>query len=168
MADKKGSGDRARKRIEKAQRQREALRLFNEGLQQFEIAAELGVSGATISRDLGFIREQTLEATKQERLEWLARELSKLDMDEADLRYELRGRDNPDMRPKLRERLQIRDRILRIQERRAKLLGLDSPSQLRNLNVDLAALSDEQLRRIARGEDVLSVLTDSGASAGAA
>lgn len=46
------------------------------------------------------------------------------------------------------------DRILRIQKRRAKLLGLDSPEKvdLKIDEIDWDSLSDEQLRRIAEGE----------------
>lgn len=37
-----------------------------------------------------------------------------------------------------------------------KILGLDAPAK--NLNVDLSTLTDEQLDRLVKGEDVLSVL----------
>ena len=55
-----------------------------------------------------------------------------------------------------RERPIITDRILRIMERRARLLGLDAPTK--QLDIDLSSLTTEQLERIARGEDVIHVL----------
>lgn len=58
------------------------------------------------------------------------------------------------------------DRILRIMERRSKLLGLDAPAKQHNLNVDLSNLTDEQLQRIAAGEDPASVLAATTQSGG--
>ena len=45
-------------------------------------------------------------------------------------------------------------------ERRAKLLGLDAPTkqQSENLNIDMGQLTDDQLQRIANGEDPIHVL----------
>ena len=42
------------------------------------------------------------------------------------------------------------DRMLRIMERRARLLGLDAPTKS-HINVDVATLTDEQLEALARG-----------------
>lgn len=50
------------------------------------------------------------------------------------------------------------DRVLRIMDRRAKLLGLDAPSQTRSVNVDLDDLSDDELIRVANGEDPFDVI----------
>lgn len=55
------------------------------------------------------------------------------------------------------------DRVLRIMERRSKLLGLDSPQRI-SANVNLAQLTDEQLSRIAAGEDFMRVITDQSES----
>ena len=54
------------------------------------------------------------------------------------------------------------DRVLRIMDRRAKLLGLDTPQQLNALirNINLAQLTDEQLARITEGEDLLYVIAN--------
>lgn len=49
--------------------------------------------------------------------------------------------------------------LLSCNQRRAKLLGLDAPKRRRNFDIDLQTLTDEQLTRLAAGEDVLDVLT---------
>jgi len=56
------------------------------------------------------------------------------------------------------------DRMLRIMERRARLLGLDKPTKVQNLDIDLSKLTDEQLLRIAAGEDPTNVLADTRSS----
>jgi len=48
-------------------------------------------------------------------------------------------------------------------DRRIKLLGLDAPERAQNLNLDMSALSLEQLERIANGEDPWHVLATTGA-----
>jgi len=54
------------------------------------------------------------------------------------------------------------DRALRISESRRKLLGLDATTKNTNLNIDLNELTDEQLERIASGEDPAHVLAVTG------
>jgi len=57
------------------------------------------------------------------------------------------------------------DRVLKLMERRAKLLGMDAPQQLNALirNINLGQLTDEQLTRIAEGEDLLYVIANPSA-----
>ena len=52
------------------------------------------------------------------------------------------------------------DRVLKIMERRAKLLGLDmvAANTVQNLNIDMSTLAMGQVERIAHGEDPISVL----------
>lgn len=50
--------------------------------------------------------------------------------------------------------------VRRLMERRAKLLGLDAPDRMENLNMDVADLSDEALERIANGEHPAKVVAD--------
>lgn len=50
------------------------------------------------------------------------------------------------------------DRLIKIMERRAKLIGLDVPTGIANLNLNFNDLTDEQLRRIANGENPLHVI----------
>jgi hypothetical protein len=51
---------------------------------------------------------------------------------------------------------------LRIMERRAKLLGLDRTVVSGVLDIDMTALTDEQLQRLADGEDPVAVLAGTG------
>ena len=53
------------------------------------------------------------------------------------------------------------DRALKIMARRAALCGLDKPTQSHNLNLDMSALTTEQLERIAAGEDPAHVIATS-------
>ena len=52
------------------------------------------------------------------------------------------------------------DRVLKIMSRRSKLVGLDAPTQISSIvrNIDLEKLSDDQLERLADGEDIISVI----------
>lgn len=45
-------------------------------------------------------------------------------------------------------------------DRRCKLLGLDAPIKQQSQNIELNSLTDEQLKRLAAGEDILSILSN--------
>lgn len=53
-------------------------------------------------------------------------------------------------------------RALRISKRRSELTGIDAPTQISNItkNIDLNKLSNDQLHRLANGEDIVSVLIE--------
>jgi hypothetical protein len=53
------------------------------------------------------------------------------------------------------------DRVVRIMERRAKLLGLDRTVVSGMLDIDMTTLTDDQLQRLVDGEDPLAVLAGS-------
>ncbi len=53
---------------------------------------------------------------------------------------------------------------LMIMEKRNRLLGLEVKEQTRNLNFDVSKLTNEQLERIASGEDPISVLATTSQS----
>ncbi|MFZ5788903.1 MAG: hypothetical protein ACOY3Y_20890 [Acidobacteriota bacterium] len=50
------------------------------------------------------------------------------------------------------------DRLLKVMEQRARLLGLDRPVLSSVVDIDLKQLTDEQLQRLADGEDPTTVL----------
>jgi hypothetical protein len=52
------------------------------------------------------------------------------------------------------------DGVMKCIDKRCKILGLDAPN--RNVNLDLNALSDLQLERLAAGEDIIEVLAIGG------
>lgn len=64
--------------------------------------------------------------------------------------------------------LNVIDRIVKVLDKVSKLTGAETPQQLRSLNIDLGSLDDEQLSRIATGEDPVFVMaTPSAGRAGA-
>ena len=58
------------------------------------------------------------------------------------------------------------DRVDKMMRRRAALFGVDSAKVMHNLNLDLDRLTDEQLERIADGENPASVLAAATPSSG--
>lgn len=56
------------------------------------------------------------------------------------------------------------DGVLSVIQVRAKMLGLDAPTQIDLKSIDLSQLNDIQLSRIANGEDIAVVLATSGES----
>lgn len=127
------------------------------GLNYRDLAETLGVSIGTIASDvkviLGRWRREQVDATD----DWVHLEARRLDkMLNAIWNNVIAGD------------LACLDRALKIMERRAKLLGLDAPEQNRNLNLDLLQCTDEQLERISRGEDPLTVLLTGRSGAGTA
>jgi hypothetical protein len=90
---------------------------------QQDIAAKLGVGDATISRDLDALRKGWAAEARADIAQATARELAVLDNDESTWRARMQKAEKPG------DRLGIYDRIFRIMERRAKLLGLDAPTK---------------------------------------
>lgn len=88
-----------------------------------QIAAQLGVSLGTISGDVAALLAQwAKEQRPEDRNRWRAVELMKLDEMEMRATNLLRMKEQPD--------ISQTERILRIMERRAKLLGLDEPTRI--------------------------------------
>jgi hypothetical protein len=54
--------------------------------------------------------------------------------------------------------IKCKQELVRLHERRCKILGLDAPTKTQNLNVDLSTLTDEQLDRLEAGESLEQVL----------
>ena len=111
--------------METASRRRKVAALMLQKRPAYEIAKRLNVNENTVYKDGQAIRE----AWKREMLgahdDLLAKELAALDDDEKALRDLLKGE------PNTRLWLNIYDRVLRVCERRAKLLGLDAPEEIR-------------------------------------
>ena len=104
-----------------AARRQQVAALLHAGFQQCEIAAQLGVSEATISGDCTVLREQWRVAAAADYAEVAAAALAALDVDEAGLRDLLGQNLSP------RDRVAVYGQIGLIQERRAKWRGFDSP-----------------------------------------
>ncbi|RYF56189.1 MAG: helix-turn-helix domain-containing protein [Comamonadaceae bacterium] len=116
--------------IERERRRAKALELREQRYSYRAIAAELGVSLDTAHTD---VKEAMAAITKEPAEQVLALELANLDEYERRLRIAIEGGD-----------LDRIDSALRVQARRAKLLGLDHKAVL-DLNRSTGSLSDVDL-----------------------
>ncbi|MHB8491191.1 MAG: hypothetical protein ACYDA6_03110 [Solirubrobacteraceae bacterium] len=92
---------------------------------QREIAVLLKVSPATVNLDVKAMRQEWQREAALDIEEWRAQELASLAADEQAWRARMaQAGDN------LPLRLQIYDRVFRIGERRARILGLDQPVRI--------------------------------------
>ncbi|MGI8587712.1 MAG: hypothetical protein ACR2M0_08510 [Chloroflexia bacterium] len=125
-----------------AVRRREVARLLLARNTQQEIAAELGVSLATVGSDVAVLRSAWLADTHAEREEEVAQECRLLDADEALWRAKMAELIDKD--PALAVR--IYDRIDGISARRLqwkRLVGLGEAGLLAGLSAELDRLDDE-------------------------
>ncbi|MBK5937161.1 helix-turn-helix domain-containing protein [Halorhodospira halophila] len=120
-----GTSKTAAARINSAHRKAQALELRQSGMTYAAIGGELGISNAQayrlVSAALREIREQAREEAEQLR----DLEAARLDQLQHALWDKALGGD-----------LRAIDRLLRISERRAKLLGLDAPARIAPTNPD--------------------------------
>jgi transcriptional regulator with XRE-family HTH domain len=163
--------------------------MYLRGMYQADIAKKLGVNQSAISRDLSALRKQwmeqsvgmidqkkALELAKLDRLEityWEAWENSKRNS-EIEVTEQIGSRDKKGKTEQIiPERVKKTKRVegqsgnpaflsgvLNCINKRCEILGLNAPS--RNMNIDMSLLTDEQLSRIAQGEDIFSVLINPG------
>lgn len=175
-----------RKRIKQAQDRAEIARLYLQGKTQMEIAALVGLSQAQVSRDLKTIQEQWLASSIFDLDAAKARELARVD--EVEREYwaawsASKGEQSSSTVETGADPLKPRARIVKRQahgnpaflagvvtciELRCKLLGLNAPEKSQSINIDLSKLDDEQLERIAAGEDPYAVALAGRRGAGAA
>lgn len=106
----------AQKAAEIAERRRVVASLLAKRMPQFEIAKTVGVSTATISRDITAIKAAWLEEAKQDVEVVIARELAELEDMEDDA---AQAQSDPVWFEKR----------LKVKERKAKMLGLDAATK---------------------------------------
>lgn len=166
-----------------AQRRDRINTLYLQGVSQMEIARQVGVNQATVSRDLTFLRKlwmtRSVEAIGQRKAEELARidhleltywdawERSRQDFESTILeRVGMEGDEGKPGKRRGRETKRKEQRVgdpaflsgvMTCIDKRCKILGLDAPN--RNLNIDLTSMTDAQLEKLAAGADILDVLT---------
>jgi acyl carrier protein phosphodiesterase len=126
-------------RIERAAR---AFALRKAGLSYRDIGIELGVNHVTVYKDVQASIKQFLDEAREHHTQIMAIEAARLD----------------DLQRVMWEQAAMGDRraietVLKIMERRAKLLGLDTPVATKQVNVtltpdELATMSDDELRRM--------------------
>ena len=121
--------------IEIVKRRREVARLYLKGYTQQQIADQLEVSRVTINRDVQAVLAQWQEETSHDTSERVAKQAMEL----ADMRlrawsaYQKAVGESKDgqaeKRPRTERELNALALLLRIQEREAKLYGLDAPTR---------------------------------------
>lgn len=101
---------------ERDQRRVRVMRMYNSGLSRTAIAERLDVSPDTVTKDIKHVLDAHLRTPVQE---FVARHLS----EQEDLRRAVYAN-------ALQGDLDAWDRVLKLQERQAKLLGLDAPQRV--------------------------------------
>lgn len=165
-----------------------AVGMYLRGRPQVEIAKTLGMSQQQISKDILAVQKSWRESTIIDLHEYKLRELAKIDA--LELVYWDAWENSKKRRFRTSERVrgtggegQSGERTViyedsdgneaflqgveRQIDRRVALLGLDAPKKMQstNLDVDMTQLTDDQVERIAAGEDPLKVLRDGYLSA---
>lgn len=143
MPTRKTSAAKAAKSFEIADRRRRVALLMRSGWQQQEIAEVLKVSEATVSADVAAVKSLLRVESQEAMADLVAQELAALDGDEAVLR-ELMGLAKTESSV-----LRIHEAILKVQQRRAQLAGLDEASR-RKQGESGAATLDALLREVLR------------------
>jgi sigma54-dependent transcription regulator len=102
---------------------------------QREIAVEIGVSVATVNRDLAVVRAEWAERRSQSYESWVAEELAKIDLlERAILPAAISGDDK------------AQARIVQFMDRRARMMGLDKPERFEHTVITLDAVEAEIAR----------------------
>lgn len=128
----------------RAERAARAFALRKAGLSYRDIGAELGVSHVVVYKDVQATIKQFLDEAREHHTQIMAIEAARLD----------------DLQRVMWEQAAMGDRravdtVLKIMERRAKLLGLDTPVATKAVNVtltpdELSQMSDDELQRLIR------------------
>lgn len=115
----------APRRLTAAERRRESVRLRREGVTLDRIAEELGCSRPAVIKHLRAALADLAENTHAETVEWRAMELERLDALHRAIWEQALSGDLPAV-----------DRVLRIMERRARMLALDGPQKVATTTPD--------------------------------
>ena len=121
---RKTPAEKAAQANEIAERRRKVAAFLLARVTQREIARQLAVSEATISKDAAAIRADWRDEATAYIAEATQQELATLNADEAQWRAKQQIAQKTGT---LKDQLAIYDRIMKIMERRARLLGIDAP-----------------------------------------
>jgi len=161
--------------------------LYLQGWIQADIAKEVGISPATVSRDIKALQAEWLQSALIDIDAAKAQELAKIDRVERECwdawvrscqdAETFKQKGAPDEQPgKVKtayvERIvkgqagdsHFLDGVLSCIDRRCKILGIDAATKTLGMNVDLSRLTEVQLQRLAAGDDLFSILTTPGTS----
>jgi len=118
-----------------------------------EIAALLGVSKTTIATDLATCRERWQDSARALRARHVEQELRRLERDENMLRSDLAAAEKLDKADRIDVKGRVHDRLLKLMERRSKLLGLDAPARTETI-VETKAESNPLVEAAKTNEEV--------------
>lgn len=120
-------------------REEEALTWRQTGLSYREIGKRMGISGEGARKCVVRAMDRLRPVVEERAEEVRELELARLDIATQGLM------------PKVEDgNAQAVDKLVKVMERRARLLGLDAPTKSQ-INVDVTTLTDEQLEALARG-----------------
>lgn len=137
--------------------------MYFQGKYQKEIGAKLGLSQQQISYDLAKLHKRWTAASLLEVQKFKARELARID--HLERVYWESWEDSTKIINESGKFLgdkRFLDGVQWCIAKRCEILGLNAASK--SLNVDMSALSDSQVERLAAGEDLISVIADSSTS----
>jgi len=131
-----------KQRINKIERTLQAFNLRKQGYSLREIATDLGVSHETVRKDITEMANQFLEEARDVHGTILAMELSRLDEMTRAIWLDARTGD-----------LKAIETVLKIMERRAKMLGFDAAQITRSVQLsispdEISRMSDDELQAI--------------------
>lgn len=131
-----------------------------------------------ISYDLARIREAWLESSLLDFNEVKGRELARIDkvereawtawersQDDAETTKVVETESNKRWEAQTKGQAgdpRFLDIVMKCVDRRCKILGVDAPAKLHTMDIDLGTLTEEQLRRVASGEDPAHIMATSG------
>ena len=168
-----------------ARDRRKTADLYLQGWLQADIAGFLGLSQSTVSNDLKALQGQWLRSALLDFDEAKAREVAKVDRLEREYwaawerscedAETTKRRGTPGEEPGKIKTASVERTVKgqagdprflqgveRCIDRRCKILGVDAAQRGSLLNIDVSKLTDEQLERIANGEEPMHVLATTG------
>jgi DNA-binding MarR family transcriptional regulator len=122
------NASKAREKTARAERRLKLAKLNLDGWTQQEIAAELKIDRGTVCRELQALRAEWAAEHKAAQHEHVQRELVSLQRDEKDVRERLVAVASDEDEDK--NAAKWHEVLLKIRDRRAKLLGLDAPTKI--------------------------------------
>jgi hypothetical protein len=185
MARGPGGTGKRRSAAQLARDRRKTADLYLQGWLQADIAGFLGISQSTVSNDLKALQAEWLRSALLDFDEAKAREIAKVDRLEREYwaawerscedAETTKQRGAPGEEPGKIKTASV-ERTVKGQagdprflqgvqwciDRRCKILGVDAAQRANMLNIDVSKLTDEQLERIADGEEPMHVLATSG------
>jgi hypothetical protein len=145
---------RAAKLTEMADRRRKVAALHLARVPVFEIAKQVGVDPSHVSRDLVAIRAEWAAERRVDVEAFQSRDLAALEADEGSIRRRIASIP-PDYHM---ERIRYHDLLLKIMDRRARLLGLDAPTKILATTQSRVAFTDDVAKILANPEATTALL----------